>query len=128
MKKPVCRLSVALYGHPDSGTEWEHHCDESLRKNVFVNAGDGAWPSCYFHKDVGVLLSVHVDGFKLAGPTSSMEKGWRLIASNWELDPAQPLSLYLGCIHERKELKVGPTFAQVMSYNMDDFLKSSVEL
>ena len=28
MKKPVCRLNVALYGHPDSGTDWEHHCDE----------------------------------------------------------------------------------------------------
>ena len=30
MKKPVCRLNVALYGHPDSGTDWEHHCKMSL--------------------------------------------------------------------------------------------------
>jgi len=30
MKKPVCRLNVALYGHPDSGTDWEHHCNASL--------------------------------------------------------------------------------------------------
>ena len=36
MKKLVCRLSVALYGHPDSGTDWEHHCDESLKKSGFI--------------------------------------------------------------------------------------------
>ena len=35
MKKPVCRLNVALYGHPDSGTDWEHHCDESLKRKRF---------------------------------------------------------------------------------------------
>ena len=52
MKKPVCRLNVALYGHPDSGTDWEHHCDDSLKKSGFVNVGDGAWPSCYLHKEL----------------------------------------------------------------------------
>ena len=57
-----------------------------------------------------------------------MGKGWQLIAADLELDPRQPLSLYLGCMHERKELKVGSTSVQVMSYNMECFLKSSVEL
>ena len=46
MKKPACRLGAALYGHPDSGTDWEHPCDEALRKNGVVSVGDGAWPPC----------------------------------------------------------------------------------
>ena len=33
MTKHACRLDVALYGHPDSGADWEHHCDESLKKS-----------------------------------------------------------------------------------------------
>ena len=66
---------MALYGHPDPGAEWEHHCDESLRKTGFVNVGDGACPPCCFHKELGLLLSVCVDDFKLAGPTSTMEEG-----------------------------------------------------
>ena len=27
MKDPVCRLKLALYGHPDAGTCWETHCE-----------------------------------------------------------------------------------------------------
>ena len=27
MKRPVVRLRLALYGHPDFGTYWERHCD-----------------------------------------------------------------------------------------------------
>ena len=126
MKKPVCRLNVALYGHPDSGTEWEHHCDDPLKKSGFINVGDGAWPSCYVHKELDLLLSVYVDEFKLAGPAKNMSKGWQLIVASLELDPPLPLSLYLGCIHGRNEMKVGSSFVQVMAYNMEGFLKSSV--
>jgi hypothetical protein len=60
-KKLGCGLSVALYGHPDSGTDWEHHCDDSLKKSGFVNVGDGAWPSCYCQKELNLLLGVYVD-------------------------------------------------------------------
>ena len=56
-----------------------------------------------------------------------MEKGWKLIATDLELDPPQPLSLYLGCAHERTEVRAGSTIAQVMTYNMEGFRKSSVE-
>ena len=27
MRDPVCRLRLALYGHPDAGTCWEKHCE-----------------------------------------------------------------------------------------------------
>ena len=32
--KPVVRLRKALYGHPDSGTYWEQHCDAHLRSEA----------------------------------------------------------------------------------------------
>ena len=31
MKRPVFRMVKALYGHPDSGTYWEEHCDNHVR-------------------------------------------------------------------------------------------------
>ena len=73
-RKPVCRLRVALYGHPDAGTGWEHRCDKSLKSVGFVNVGGGCWPSCYYHRDLALLLSVYVDDFKMAGPTQHMRK------------------------------------------------------
>jgi hypothetical protein len=59
-----------------------------------------------FHKELGLLISVYVDDFKLAGPRLNIEKGWSLITQLLELDPPQPLNLYLGCIHEKRTLKV----------------------
>ena len=90
-----------------------------MREGGLASVGDGAWPSCYVHKEVDSLLSVCLDDVKLASPTSNMEKGWKFIASSLTLDPPQPLSLHLGCIHERKEVAAGAVAAQVMSYTMD---------
>eukprot|EP00972_Heterocapsa_arctica_P091382 13483478-Heterocapsa_arctica.AAC.1 len=30
MRRPVVQLKKALYGHPDSGTFWEKHCDKHV--------------------------------------------------------------------------------------------------
>ena len=51
-----------------------------------------------------------------------------LITQFLELDPPQPLNLYLGCIHEKRTLKVDGSVADVMVYNMEDFLNSSLDL
>ena len=42
--RPVVRLTKALYGHPDSGTFWEDHCDKESRKVGFKPIGP-TWPS-----------------------------------------------------------------------------------
>ena len=39
LKRPMCRVNKALYGHPDSGTMWEQHCDESVRALEFKPVG-----------------------------------------------------------------------------------------
>eukprot|EP00974_Lingulodinium_polyedra_P003746 353149-Lingulodinium_polyedra.AAC.1 len=44
MRRPVCRLLKALYGHPDSGTHWEAKCGSHARSVGFVPLGP-EWPS-----------------------------------------------------------------------------------
>ena len=73
--RPVVKLKKALYGHPDSGTFWEEHCDQALKKVGFEPIHESNWPSCYFHQDLKLKLSVYVDDFKMSGPTENLKKG-----------------------------------------------------
>ena len=101
-QRPVVRLIKALYGHPDSGTMWERHCDKELVAQGFVPLEH--WPSCYFHDKLKLMLTVYVDDFKLSGPTENLAEGWRLIGygrkGGLTLDPPTETGLYLGCKHE----------------------------
>ena len=72
-KNPVCRLRLALYGHPLSGAYWEKHCDEKLRSIGFEKVPD--WESCYVHKTLKLILLVYVDDFKLAGKNGNLSSG-----------------------------------------------------
>ena len=49
------RLRKALYGHLDSGTMWEQHCDKAVKEVGFVAVGP-EWPSTCFHKEMKLLL------------------------------------------------------------------------
>ena len=48
MTRPVVLLQKALYGHPDSGTYWEQHCDSHCQTIGFIPVEN--WPSCYYMK------------------------------------------------------------------------------
>jgi hypothetical protein len=85
--------------------------------------GGDCWPSCFYHKELDLLLSVYVDDFKLAVPVDNLQKGWSLISQHVELDPPQPLSLYVGCIHRQRAVtSKGKTFT-IMEYDMEDVLR-----
>eukprot|EP00972_Heterocapsa_arctica_P040059 5900839-Heterocapsa_arctica.AAC.1 len=43
MRRPVVQLKKMLYGHPDSGTFWEKHCDAHVRKVGFLPVSE-EWP------------------------------------------------------------------------------------
>ena len=73
MRRPVCRLKKALYGHPDAGTFWEEKVDAHVQRVGFIPVGC-EWPSCYFHPKMKLFLVVYVDDFKLAGPTGNLDK------------------------------------------------------
>ena len=47
LKRPVCKLNLALYGHPNAGAYWEQHCDKHMRNIGFVPIDEGdAWRWC----------------------------------------------------------------------------------
>ena len=84
--KPVVRLKMALYGHPDSGTFWEKHCDKHVVSVGFEPVSE-EWPSCYFHPLLKLFLIIYVDGFKLSGPKINLKQGWSLVASGLNVEP-----------------------------------------
>ena len=75
MKRPVCRLKLALYGHPDSGGHWERHCEQHLRSVGFVPVRE--WRSVFWREQERSLLVVYVDDFKLGGPSSFLPGVWK---------------------------------------------------
>ena len=86
--KPVVVLKKALYGHPDSGTFWEEHCDQCLKRGGFEPVQ--SWQSCYWHPELKLFLIVYVDDFKMAGPTENLCKGWEIIRKEIKVeDPAK---------------------------------------
>ena len=110
-RRPVFRLFRALYGHPDSGTFWEQHCDKSLRAVGFEPILN--WPSGYVHPDLDLLLIVYVDDFKLSGCAKNLKRGWELIRQHLEVEEEHPANLFLGCTHERSVVKVGNSSVNV---------------
>jgi hypothetical protein len=127
MRRPVVQLKKALYGHPDSGTFWEKHCDKHVRTVGFLPVSE-EWPSCYFHRSLKLYLVIYVDDFKLAGPSNNMATGWSLLQKGLTIETPTPVGVYLGCGHEVGTIKtVGGVIAQTVTYNMEDFLASCVE-
>ena len=126
-RRPVVRLVKALYGHPDSGTMWEQHCDRKVRELDFVPVGE-EWPSMYFHKKLQLLLVIYVDDLKLAGPEENLTKGWEMLRSKLNIEPETDLGLYLGCILSKGSSKLHDgTPVSTMTYDMEGLLKLSVE-
>ena len=126
-RRPVVRLVKALYGHPDSGTMWEQHCDRKVRELDFVPVGE-EWPSMYFHKKLQLLLVIYVDDLKLAGPEENLTKGWEMLRSKLNIEPETDLGLYLGCILSKGSSKLHDgTPVSIMTYDMEGLLKLSVE-
>ena len=125
-KRPMCRLNKALYGHPDSGTMWEKHCDESVKQLNFKPVGP-EWPSMYFHDELKLLLVIYVDDLKLAGPKENLKKGWDMLRSKLKIEPETSVGLYLGCVLTKGESKLANgTKVTTMTYDMSDLLKMSV--
>ena len=98
-RSPVCRLRLALYGHPLSGAYWGAHCIQQLISVGFITIP--AWDGCFIHPDLQCVLSVYVDDFKMAGRPEAMEKAWTLVRKVITTDEPAPFGKYLGCAHTR---------------------------
>ena len=127
MHDPVCPLILALYGHPDSGGHWEQHCTTLLASIGFKERRP--WRSCFWHEELKLFLVVYVDDFKLSGPTENLKKGWDMIRKLVKTDAPSALGLFLGCRHDvfTRTLPNSDVVVRGIEYNMEDFLRSSVE-
>ena len=126
LRRPVCRLVKALYGHPDAGTMWEQHCHNGVQKVGFRPVGD-EWPSLYWNSQLRLLLVVYVDDLKLAGPTRSLKQGWKLLRSQLRLEPETPLGLYLGCnVSKSQGVLHDKTKVTTVTYDMELYLEMTV--
>ena len=122
--RPVVKLRIALYGHPDSGGLWEQHCESQLKAVGFIMPDPEGWPSVFFHPVLKLLLVVYVDDFKMSGPKESMKKGWELIGSKIDMDTPTEANRYLGCDHVvSQNVKLDKTdhpFAHLFDKSMPD--------
>ena len=95
-KQPVCKLRLALYGHPQAGHSWEKHCHAKIAAAGFEPVI--GWESLWVHRQLKLFLTVYVDDFKLAGIAENLQAGWKLLLDQkLKLDPPTPLGKYLGC-------------------------------
>ena len=89
------QLRLALYGHPLSGVFWERHCQKALFAGGWKLIE--GWESTYRHVELGIVLSIYVDDFKMAGRSVNLQKGWETITkAGIRLDPEE-LGHFLGC-------------------------------
>ena len=82
-----------------------------------------SWPSCYFHKEWQLLLSVYVDDFKMSGLEKRMAKAWSKLRAHIKMADPVPASLYRGCTQSYKTEKD----VKKVIYDMKDYLISTVE-
>ena len=126
-KRPVVRLVKALYGHPDAGTFWEQHCDESVRSMGFQPVGE-EWPSVYTHPELQLVLVVYVHDLKMAGPKKNLKKGWELLREKLIIEPETGLDLYLGCNQSKGTVVLGNGHkVTTVTYDTEQFLRSCVD-
>ena len=59
-------------------------CNDRLKEAGFQPIE--AWPSCFWHDKLKLMLSVCVDDFKLAGPKKSLSAGWSLLRKNIQME------------------------------------------
>ena len=110
---------LALYGHPDSGGIWEKHCTKQLESVGWKQVLPEIWQSIYYHADLGLLLVIYVDDFKMAGPKDNMQKGWGGINQVLDMDPAEVFGRYFGCNHHEGEQVMLPREAHPFAHVFD---------
>jgi len=105
LRRPVCRLIKALYGHPEAGGLWERH----LTKIVIQIGGVAIpnHPSCFWFSDLKLLLIIYVDDLLLSGPSEHHAAFWAKLGGLVTLGPPEPMDRYLGRHHTFEECSRG---------------------
>eukprot|EP00959_Pyramimonas_sp_CCMP1952_P232165 4851944-Pyramimonas_sp.AAC.1 len=77
-----------------------NHCEGHVTAKGLVKCSP--WRSCYFHKELQILLILYVDDFKLSGPADKLAEGWKLLQEpsdncpkGIEIDPPTGVGRYI---------------------------------
>jgi hypothetical protein len=125
LKCPVVLMLSALYGHPDSVSDWQDHCTEKVGLVGFDGFGS-EWPSVFYHKGLRLLLTIYVDDFKLAGPEENIAMGWELLRQHIDIGPSSRSGMYLGCNIVKQKINNGNIDTNAIVYDMESFLEQCV--
>ena len=49
----------------------------------------------FWHPKLKLLLGVYVDDFKMSGPSSNIDEGWKLISSQIDMDTPEDAGIRL---------------------------------
>eukprot|EP00971_Amphidinium_carterae_P183811 3648649-Amphidinium_carterae.1 len=123
---PVCRLTKALYGHPESGAVWEKHLSKVLKNLQWrpVEGHASTWVKDLPNGDGTASLVVYVDDMMMCAPENACDRLWHEIDSRIEFkDPPEDVSKYLGAGH-RIDIKNGSIHMEV---EMHDYLRCAID-
>ena len=124
-RDPVCRLRLALYGHPGSGALRDKHLSTILTRLRWVR--QDAHPGLWLHTATGAILTVYVDDLMLAARLRDGADLWGSLASLEKVvefgEQPTPIEKFLGGIHNFYTLDgITP-----LTVNMKAFLFSAVQ-
>ena len=121
-KDPVCRLRLALYGHPESGALWDKHLSKILKSLGWVR--QEVHPGLWLHTATGAILTVYVDDLMMAARLRDEAGLWGALEKVVEFgEQPTPIEKFLGGIHHFAT-QDGLTSLTV---NMKAFLISAVQ-
>ena len=121
-RDPVCRLRLALYGHPESGALWDKHLAGILTGLGWVR--QEIHPGLWIHRETGAILTVYVDDLMMAAHARDEQRLWATLEKQVEFgEKATPIAKFLGGEHAFHS----DNGVATLTVNMRAFLMSAVE-
>ena len=145
-KKPMVKLIMALYGHPEAGAHWERHLTEKVVAMGGVEL-KAEHPSSFWFKDRKLLLTVYVDDLLLSGPAEAHDAFWAEFRKHVNIEDPTEIDRFLGRQHDNISLELPVcdsesddsevdqtsaasrlmTLVDGMAFNMEDYVQQTVQ-
>ena len=95
----MCRLRLALYGHPESGALWDKHLSAILTRLGWVR--QEVHPGLWLHTATGAILTVYVADLMMAARLRDEAALWGSLEKVVEFgEQPTPIDKFLGGIHD----------------------------
>ncbi len=122
LDRPCVLLLKSLYGHPESGCNWQLHCEAQLKRLGYTEVLPGT--SVFFNAVLNTTLIVYVDDFLLTAPRHIIKSEWRRIGALVDIEEPGPLDRYLGCSYQKTATRPDVTD---FTFDMEEFVASTTK-